>query len=308
MILLAGIPSEPPLAEVLDVLRDERADVVVLNQRRFAELEIAYAVDPDGGVDGLLQIGRRRLPLRGITAVYARLMDHRSLPEHDRLAPHDPERARCARLTEDLTAWIDVCPGRVVNRTGAMASNGSKPFQAQLIARHGFRTPETVITNDPEVARAFYASRQRVVYKSVSGVRSIVQTMGQGDLDRLEQVRACPVQFQEYVPGLDVRVHVVGPEVFATSVTTTATDYRYAVRQVDEPARLAPVELDPQVAERCVALAADLGLEFAGIDLKLHPDGETYCFEVNPSPAYTYFEGQTGQPIAATVAHHLMQA
>lgn len=306
MILLAGIPSEPPLADVLDVLVDERADFVVVNQRRFADLDIAFAVGTAGAVDGLLRVGRRHLALREITGVYARLMDFRNLPELQRLAPHDPERNRCAVLTEDLSAWIDVCPGRVVNRTGAMASNGSKPFQAQLITRHGFLTPETVVTNDPQVARDFYASRRQVVYKSLSGVRSIVQTMGPADLERLEQIRACPVQFQAYVPGLDVRVHVVGSEVFATSVTTTATDYRYALRQVDEPARLNAYELDADVAERCVALAADLGLAFAGIDLKLHPEGGVYCFEVNPSPAYTYFEGQTGQPIAAAVAHHLM--
>lgn len=307
MILLAGIRSEPPLADVLDALVDARADVVFLNQRRFADLDISYTVDAAGTVDGLLRDGRRHIALREITAVYARLMDFHHLPELQSLAADDPERARCAVFHDDLSAWIDVCPGRVVNRTGAMASNGSKPFQAQLIARHGFLTPDTVVTNDPQVARDFYESCERVVYKSVSGVRSIVQTMTASDLERLDQIRACPVQFQDYVPGVDVRVHVVGAEVFATSVTTSATDYRYALRQVEEPARLSATDLAADVAERCVALAADLGLEFAGIDLKPHPDGGWYCFEVNPSPAYTYFEGQTGQPIAAAVARHLMR-
>ena len=63
-----------------------------------------------------------------------------------------------------------------------------------------------------------------------------------------------------------------------------------------------------EVAERCVALTADLGLEFAGIDLKITPDGEVYCFEVNPSPAYTYFSGQTKQPIPEALARHLVAA
>jgi hypothetical protein len=31
-------------------------------------------------------------------------------------------------------------------------------------------------------------------------------------------------------------------------------------------------------------MADGLGLAFAGIDLKLTPDGEVYCFEVNPCP------------------------
>ena len=110
------------------------------------------------------------------------------------------------------------------------------------------------------------------------------------------------MQFQAWVPGTDVRVHVVGSEVFATAITTTATDYRYATAQVDEPARLEPHDLDAEVSDRCVALTADLGLEFAGIDLKISPDGDVYCFEVNPSPAYTYFSGQTRQPIPEALA------
>ncbi|MEO7236317.1 MAG: hypothetical protein ABIW80_13210 [Lapillicoccus sp.] len=305
MILVAGIPSEPPLATVLDRLSDLRADVLVVNQRQFADLDLAFVVDERGRVDGLLRVGRRHVALREVSAVYVRLMDFRNLPEYRRLPEDDPERMRCALVMDEISAWVDVSPGRVVNRTSAMASNGSKPYQGQLIECHGLRTPETLVTNDPEQARAFYASRDRVVYKSASGVRSIVQTMAAADADRLELVRACPVQFQTWVPGLDVRVHVIGGEVFATAVTTTATDYRYAARQVDEAAGLEAYELDGEIAGRCVALAADLGLEFAGVDLKLTPDGEVYCFEVNPSPAYTYFEDQTKQPIAAALARHL---
>jgi hypothetical protein len=308
VILVAGIPSEPPLQEALDALTDLRADVVVLSQRRCAEIDLAFAVDSSGAVDGVLRIGRRHIALRDVTGVYARLMDHRNIPEYQRLDAGDPERDRWAALNDDLSAWVDVAPGTVVNRTSAMASNGAKPYQGQLIARHGLLTPETLLTNDPEVAREFYASRPRVVFKSASGARSIVQTMEPGHLDRLGTLRACPVQFQTWVPGTDVRVHVVGSEVFATAITTTATDYRYATAQVEEPARLEPHELDADVARRCVALTADLGLEFAGIDLKITPDGEVYCFEVNPSPAYTYFSGQTKQPIPEALARHLLAA
>jgi hypothetical protein len=306
VILVAGIPSEPPLQEALDALSELRADVVVLNQRHGADTDLAFAVDPDGVVDGVLRIGRRHIALREISAVYARLMDHRNIPEYQRLDPGS--RDRWTTVNEALATWVDVAPARVVNRTSAMASNGSKPYQAQLIARHGLLTPETLVTNDPDEARAFYAGRPRVVFKSASGARSIVQTMGPADVDRLGTLRACPVQFQAWVPGTDVRVHVVGAEVFATAITTTATDYRYATAQADEPAHLTRYELDDEVAGRCVSLTADLGLEFAGIDLKITPDREVYCFEVNPSPAYTYFSGQTQQPIPEALARHLLAA
>jgi D-alanine-D-alanine ligase-like ATP-grasp enzyme len=43
----------------------------------------------------------------------------------------------------------------------------------------------------------------------------------------------------------------------------------------------------------------------AGLDLKVTPEGEVFCFEVNPSPGFSYFEQATGQPIARAVARHL---
>jgi hypothetical protein len=51
-----------------------------------------------------------------------------------------------------------------------------------------------------------------------------------------------------------------------------------------------------------------LGLRFSGIDLRALESGEVVCFEVNPCPAYAYYEGHTGQPIAAALARHLAGA
>ncbi|RYF03747.1 MAG: hypothetical protein EOO78_06335 [Oxalobacteraceae bacterium] len=56
---------------------------------------------------------------------------------------------------------------------------------------------------------------------------------------------------------------------------------------------------------RCVDLSRTLDLAFSGIDLRIAPDGAVYCFEVNPCPAYTYYESHTNQPIAARLAEYL---
>src|SRR5439155_3894956 len=125
----------------------------------------------------------------------------------------------------------DAMPALVVNRPSAASSNRSKPLQQQIIARHGFAVPRTLVTTVPEEARRFYEEcRGRVVYKSVSSVRSIVQRLSPDDMERLEQVRCCPTQFQEYIPGIEVRVHVIGKRIFATEILTDAVDYRYAAR------------------------------------------------------------------------------
>ena len=104
-----------------------------------------------------------------------------------------------------------------------MGSNASKPYQSMLIRRHKFLVPETLVTNDPAAVREFFADHDRVIYKSSSGLRSIVSEMVDTDLERLEELRACPVQFQAYVPGFDVRVHVVGDEVIATRIDSPGT-------------------------------------------------------------------------------------
>jgi glutathione synthase/RimK-type ligase-like ATP-grasp enzyme len=185
-----------------------------------------------------------------------------------------------------------------------MGSNTSKPYQAQLIAKHGFLVPDTLITNNPVFAREFQSKHNYVIYKSISSVRSIVQKLETKDFERLEQIRWCPTQFQQFVEGTNVRVHVVGEKVFATAIETEATDYRYAHKQGGD-AELRAVELDDEVAANCVRLAEALGLAFAGIDLKVTPNDEVFCFEVNPSPGFSYFEANTGQPIAKAVAEYL---
>jgi glutathione synthase/RimK-type ligase-like ATP-grasp enzyme len=111
------------------------------------------------------------------------------------------------------------------------------------------------------------------------------------------------------MPGPDVRIHVVGGETFAACVRTSAIDYRYPARSGAVAPEITRYDLRGDLAERCVALARQLGLELAGIDLRMRePDGEPVCLEVNPSPAFSYYELAAGLPIAAALARHLAGA
>jgi glutathione synthase/RimK-type ligase-like ATP-grasp enzyme len=64
--------------------------------------------------------------------------------------------------------------------------------------------------------------------------------------------------------------------------------------------------LPAEVEARCRETARALDLPVAGLDLRRTPDGAWYCFEVNPSPCFTYYERHTGQPITAALAGYLM--
>lgn len=306
MILLCGIPSESPLRMVGEQLEALGAPYAIFNQRRFASMELEFEIGM-GSVSGWLKLDGRNYSLEQFTGVYTRLMDERLLPELKDEAPDSEGHRHCHSLHEALMRWYEIAPGRVLNRTGPMGSNFSKPYQAQLIQSQGFDIPETLITNDPEVAREFCGRFERVIYKSISGIRSIVQTIQPADLQRLERIRWCPTQFQEFVIGTNVRVHVVGTAAFATAILSEATDYRYATRQVGTAADLEAIQLPEDLEQRCIELAGTLELPLAGIDLKITPEGRVYCFEVNPSPAFSYYEANTGQPIAQAIATYLAE-
>jgi hypothetical protein len=306
LTLLWGLPADGPLAEVQRELEGLGAPVWLLDQREVLDTEVELDAGP--GAPGRLRVGGRHLDLAEVTAVYLRPHDARRLPAVAAGGPAGPAARHAAAVEETLAAWLELTPALVVNRFSAMAGNGSKPWQLRRIEAAGFRVPETLVTTDPAAAAGFWARHGQVVYKSVSGVRSRVARLAPADAGRLADLTACPTQLQRYVPGTDVRVHVVGREVYATEVACDADDYRYARAQGRAAPRLGELTLPDDVARRCRRLATALGLAVAGIDLRRTPDGEWYCFEANPSPAFSFYAHATGQPIARAVAGLLVAA
>lgn len=255
------------------------------------------------GPEGSIRGPDWQIDLADISGVYVRFLG----PE-GRLLPPDlaPATATTLRAEADtaLMALLEDLPCPVVNRLGGGMSNNSKPYQALLLARAGLRVPPTLVTNDPEAARAFRAEHGELIYKSASGVRSIVRRLDPERVDRLGLLRNGPAQFQRFVPGQDVRVHTVGERLFATRVTSDAVDYRYA-RRDGLAVEMEATELPASVASACRRITRELELLHAGIDLRETPDGEWYCFEVNPCPGFLYYERQTGQPISTALAELL---
>lgn len=301
MILLCGIPSEPPVELAAQAAAEAGIAFQVLNQREIDgwKLELEF----DGRLAGVLRGPAGDLGLDEIDGIYARLVEPRTLPDVGH--PPDPAKLEAAEaLYQPFTEWLEVAGCRVANRLGASTSNVSKPYQAQAIRSIGFEVPATIVSNDLEEVRRFIAEHRQVVYKSTSSARSIVRRLAPSRLSDLGLVRHLPTQFQELVPGIDVRVHVVGGATFATEIRSPGTDYRYAGRD-GQRVRMAPCELPPEVEGRCRSLGEALDLPFCGIDLRRTPEDRWFCFEANPSPAYSYFEQQTGQPIGRALVEYL---
>src|SRR4030095_4971213 len=299
MILIYGRMDDPPLSTTVEALQEAGAEYTLLEQSALDREDLHVEVGPCG-VRGNLVASGQDVPLESVHSVCARPLE---LPSHhwDHAAT-----ARARTVHEQLFEWLDVAQALVVNRPRTMQANGSKPLQIQLIGESGFLVPETLVTSDEAEARHFWRQHRRVVYKSISGVRSIVQELDERAAARLGRLAWLPVQFQEFVPGVDVRVHVVGDRAFAAEITGAGIDYRYSARQGGE-ATLTAVDLHTELGRRCIVLSRQRGLPLSGIDLRRRPDGAYVCFEVNPMPAYSYFEAHTGLPISRALSRLLIE-
>jgi glutathione synthase/RimK-type ligase-like ATP-grasp enzyme len=285
VIIVWGPHDDPPSARILELLRERGIDVVHLDDSALDGLR--YDVTLGSGPGGWLEVDGREIRLDAIHGIYLRPGPQRT-----------PTARAAAACLLGVASSIDAV---VINRPAAGRSNLAKPYQLAAITAAGFAVPPTIVTTDPVAARAFLARHGRIVYKSISGVRSIVATLDATGAERLSGVSTGPVQLQRWIDGIDVRIHVVGTRWFTTAIESGAADYRYAAEGGHE-VKIVATDVDREIGQRLVDLAAGMGLLVAGIDLRLTPDDEWYCFEVNPSPGFTFYEEATGQPIAAAIA------
>lgn len=302
MIVLWGLPTDNPLRRVAEELDRLKTAFEVFDQGRT--LALRPVLEVADGVRGHVEVEGRTLDLASVSGLYARPYDWTQICQALGYRAGSREWAQTAATHETVCAWWSVVAGTVLNPPQAMASNGSKPYQSGLIQAAGLNVPATLVTTDPSAAMQFWERHRAVIYKSVSGVRSHVAQLSAESVRRLDLVSLCPTQFQEYVPGTDVRVHVVGDELFATEIISGATDYRYPSEN-DGDVELRAVSLPEEMVEACLRVSKALGLSMSGIDLRRTPWGRWVCLEVNPSPGFTYYESATGQPIAAAAARLL---
>ncbi|MFK4687765.1 glutathione synthase/RimK-type ligase-like ATP-grasp enzyme [Streptomyces pristinaespiralis] len=182
-----------------------------------------------------------------------------------------------------------------------------KPYQWHVARRTGLALPRTLVTNQAEQARRFIREIGvgRTVFKAfVASVEAWRETrlVRDEDLTVLDAVRYAPVIFQEYVPGRDLRVTIVGDRVFAAEIDASQTGYPVDMRMVVDEARVRPVDLPAAVTDRLLRVMRTLGLVFGAVDLRRRADGEYVFLEVNPAGQWLFVEERTGLPITAEVA------
>jgi glutathione synthase/RimK-type ligase-like ATP-grasp enzyme len=183
-----------------------------------------------------------------------------------------------------------------------------KAYQLKIAQQVGLSTPLTLITNDVDQARRFVESlgHQKTVYKAFSATQQDwreTRLLQADEVPLLANVQYAPVIFQEYIPAkVDLRVTVVGDEIFAAAIHSQQTAYKIDFRMDMVNAPVEPWTLPEDVEMGLRSFMSVLGLEYGAIDMRLTEDGRYVFLEVNPAGQWLFVEQRSGQPITRALA------
>lgn len=192
---------------------------------------------------------------------------------------------------------------RWMNPLDAVSAARYKAVQLGMAHAVGFRAPATLITTSPADAAGF-VEHHATVCKSVSGrqpdgLEFPTTTVGP-DAD-FSGVAAAPTCLQQRIEKTaDIRLTVVGEEMFAARTTSPALDWRFEQQQA-----WAPIEVPDVTRARVEQFMTSMGLVYGAFDFAEDATGEWHFLEVNPLGQFGFIEFATGQPISLAIAEWL---
>jgi glutathione synthase/RimK-type ligase-like ATP-grasp enzyme len=316
VILVVAPDDDDHAAEIVPRLSALGADVVQIDLARIpleATLELALA---RGEPERLALHDRgHRIDLATCEAVWWRRPAR--FAALDGIADAEARRFAQQEWYAAFAGLWHALPARWVNDPVREDVAIRKPFQLATAARAGLTVPRTIVTTDPDAARAFAATCGHdgelfdAIVKTLTPVPGrYTHRLRAGDLDALDALRAAPAILQEYVDGVDLRVIAVGRELFAMEVDARQTAYPEDCRLDWESGRKTAraAAVPNAVAGRLVETMDRLGLVYGAFDLRRRDDGEHVFLEVNPAGQWLYVEEATGLPITDAVARLLAEA
>jgi glutathione synthase/RimK-type ligase-like ATP-grasp enzyme len=310
MILVVAYPDEDHSTEVIRRLAAAGHETILLDLADLpsrASLSLLWEQD----VPPSYVVERQGTPIdlaRARVGWWRRVRPHEADPsvtDASMRAFVESETSQAVGGTLDALACV------WVNDRAADEAAHHKPLQWSVAQSVGLRVPRTLVTNDVERARDFIAclGTGKVVFKAfLAMLESWRETrlIEASDLENLAAVRFAPVIFQEYVPGVDLRITIVGDQVFAAEIDARQTHYPVDMRMVVGEATVRPVALPAKLKKTLLRLQKRLGLTYGAIDMRRTADGEYVFLENNPAGQWLFVERRTELPISQAMADLLM--
>jgi len=312
MIVVISHAGDPHAMRVVEVLQARGEDVLLLDLSAFPD-GASITADYDDCACGRPLLGYRTTTGEERDLAAARAVWWRRPQAVDLAAIGDPHlHAFTAGEWHEATHGLwQLMEAPWMNSPGQDEVAGRKLWQLQCARRLGLRIPRTLVTSDPDAARAFLdrAPDAVTVFKTFSCTHQIwreTRLVGPTERAALDSVRLAPVIFQEYVRAeADLRVTIIGDQVFAAAIHSAATDYPVDFRMSIAQARVEPTVLPEDISDRLLALMDQLGIVYGAFDLRRTPEGEHVFLEVNTAGEFLFVEERTGQPITEGVADWL---
>jgi ATP-grasp ribosomal peptide maturase len=232
-------------------------------------------------------------------------------PETEAFARAEARQAFSGALHASPASWL--------NPPGPDARASLKPLQLQAAQAAGLAVPETLVTNDPNEARAFLEGADGpVIYKRLSSMLLYTddgrltgfqtELVDAAALERLAHVAVTPCLFQRYVEkAYELRVTIVAGRAFAARIDSQ--DSQSANGRLDwrvaEDLDWTPYVLPAELERRAVRLVEGFGLVFGALDFIRRPDGEYVFLELNPSGQWAWFDDEITLPIRNAIVDAL---
>ncbi|GCD97859.1 ATP-grasp ribosomal peptide maturase [Embleya hyalina] len=266
---------------------------------------LSACFDPGRGMTGVLETTSRRVLLDAVRAVYHRQATDYG-PAFTHLSDQDALFA-VAQARHGLGGVLAALPCLHVNHPHAATAASYKPVGLAAALRVGLSVPPTLITSDPEAARAFAKRHGPIVYKVLRTVRYrdpddrplTVWTTAVDPDDIDDAVAGTAHLFQARVDAVaDLRVTFVGGRMFVARIDSGLLDWRsdYDRHRYDV------VDLPEPVAAAVTRYMRDQRLCYGALDLAVTSSGEHLFYECNPLGRYGWIEAATGMPISAAIA------
>lgn len=148
----------------------------------------------------------------------------------------------------------------------------------------------------PFVIKEAYGSFGMQVYlaETVESAKEILGAIGG---------KPCILQeFIECSRGRDVRINVVGGNVFASMLRSNPSDFRSNISGGGKAEKYAP---SAEMCEAAITASTALGLDFCGVDILFGADGEPIVCEVNSNPHFKSLYDCTGADMSEAILAHI---
>ncbi|MFD8229427.1 ATP-grasp ribosomal peptide maturase [Streptomyces massasporeus] len=307
--------SDPRPVLVVTSLHDPTADVVIselhgrgvpvvrLDSGDFPASLSVEAEITERGLRGRLLTPSRTADLANVRALYYRRPSGFAFPYLDE---QDAQFA-VTQARYGLGGVLASLPGCLyVNHPHRIGDAEFKPAGLTAAAEAGFLLPPTLITSRPDAAREFIKAHGAVIYKPlwnpvhlIDGVSSVVKVAEVAEVDITNDVAGTAHLFQERVPKVaDVRVTVIGGEVFCVRIDSNLLDWRTDYSQLTYTPVQAPLGIRPALHRYMNRFR----LVFGAFDFAIGEDGRWWFLKCNPSGQWHWLEDETGLPMCAALA------